>query len=1072
MNALKIIFQTVLLLMVSTFSLFGQGWERTYQDLGIKNGGIDKIIPMADGGYLCSVWENFESFNENYDALLVKTDSNGFVQSKIRFNHSIYDNPIDFIPTSDDGFLLLYESYDTLNLTPRLAKLDAQFNVIFDVTTDIFNTSISKVNRILETSAGYFVLSGSFVNEVLYKYDTFGNLLATIPFGTSNFQSEAFIATDDDNLLVLGNKNLLGGPTMVIYKIDINSQTTEEHIVSNPSDADYEYVYGRNIIAAIDGGFLISGEKKGQFGGEHLRKLDTQFNLQWKKTFLNTQVLVCKDVISISDGSGYFLSSVIYNTPSLLFVKKIDFEGNLIWDKQFTTYPIYSRTDIVATSNGGCVIGGTRFTKISSLGNNYLPYLFKIDWLGNTFLSGISGKVTEDLNGDCQTDVDTTFYNKTVYAWKNGIIMGSDVIEQNGDWRIAADTGIYVSNMEAPNAAWSFCPNPLMISVLQNEITENADLTGYYNPQPLDSIIGYVFEDTDGDCIKDSFEIGYPNWNITTYFNYQNFPILNTTSNADGYFVFKNIQGVNNDFIDATLSAEEPTDDGFYCHLVCADTALVLQSGETVGHGAFGVRCDALPSCPIIDVDIASTTLRPCFGSTYSVHYCNRGGVDAYPVSVAITFDSVMQVVSASKPWISVVGNTYLFDIGYLSSELCGDFTIDVFVPCDEPSGKTYCAIAHAYPDTSCAPTGANWDGAIITLKGTCEDSSAVFNLENIGTGDMQQALDYIVIEDNVLREQNTFQLNAGQIKSLYYPADGAFWRVEAMQALDYPYNTNLASWVEGCNTGDNNLGSQGFVNQFPLGDEDPWIDVFCLQSVNSYDPNDKTGFPIGVSDEHYIKPNTDIEYLIRFQNTGTADAINIEIRDTIPVQFLNPATVRAGASSHPYYFDMQGNGVVTFKFENINLPDSSSNWAASQGFVKFRVSQREGLPLSTRIENKAAIFFDFNAPIITNQTWHTLGEDYLVENGENNSFSSLLEVETIPNPMGDKAIVHLKKSLANIGKLYFDLYNIQGIMVQNGVFEGNNYELEGNNLPKGVYFFEVKNEKGVTMSRGKLVKM
>jgi hypothetical protein len=181
---------------------------------------------------------------------------------------------------------------------------------------------------------------------------------------------------------------------------------------------------------------------------------------------------------------------------------------------------------------------------------------------------------------------------------------------------------------------------------------------------------------------------------------------------------------------------------------------------------------------------------------------------------------------------------------------------------------------------------------------------------------------------------------------------------------------------------------------------------------------------------------------------------------------------VIAGASSHPYHFDMQGNGVVTFKFDNINLPDSSTNWVASQGFVKFRVSQREGLPLGTRIENDAAIFFDFNAPIITNQTWHTLGEDFLILKTNSLEVPNFVEVETIPNPIGNNAIVHIKKSLNNIENLYFELYNIQGIAIQNGVFVGNNYELEGSNLSKGVYFFEVKNGEGVILSRGKLVKM
>jgi uncharacterized repeat protein (TIGR01451 family) len=1062
MNALKIIAQTFLLLLVSTFSLFGQGWERTFQDLGISKGGVHKIIPMTDGGFLLCVWESIDFNSEiDHDILLVKVNENGVKQSIYRFNHDKLDQPMNFKATSDGGYLLLYNSWYQL---PRFAKLDAQFNTVFDVPIVAPVFTSAREYYISEYLDSYYLVGGD-GDRTFYKYDAQGNQVFALTFGIPGFYAVSLLNTNDGNFLVLGYRPF--SYKAVLFKFNPEGQLLEER--------NYENLICQNIIATNDGGYLMAGQNIGQFNGRHLRKLNNQLNVVWQQTYQNEQVILNKDLVAASDNSGFYFSTVIWNIPFQLYVSKVDNEGNLIWNKQFCSpfSPSVSHSDIRASVNGGCIIGGSRLTSFSTLrGNGFLPYLFKIDSLGNTFLSGISGIATEDLNGDCQTDIDTSLHKRIVYAWKDGIFMGSTEIGQQGDWHIAADTGIYTCMIRGFNAAWSFCPDSLTISVLQNDTTDNADITGYYNPQPLDSIVGYVFEDTDGDCFKDSFEIGYPNWNIKTQFSYQNFPDLNTTSNADGYFVFKNIQGVNNEYIDATLSATEPTGDGLFCHIVCADTALVLQNGETVGHGAFGVRCDVLPSCPIIDVDIASTTLRPCFGATYNIHYCNRGGVDANPVSIAVTFDSVMQVVNASIPWISVVGNTYLFEIGYLGSELCGDFTIETFLPCEEPTGKTYCATAHAYPDTSCAPPGANWDGAIITLTGACEDSNAVFHLENIGTGNMQQALEYIVIEDNVLREQSPFQLNSGQIKSVYFPTNGAFWRVEAMQSPDYQANARLASWVEGCNTGSNNQGSQGFVNQFPLGDEDPWIDVFCLQSVNSYDPNDKTGFPIGVSDEHFIKPNTDIEYLIRFQNTGTAEAVNIEIRDTIPVQFLNPSTVIAGASSHPYHFDMQGNGVVTFKFDNINLPDSSTNWEASQGFVKFRVSQREGLPLGTRIENDAAIFFDFNAPIITNQTWHTLGEDFLVENEKNNDAPLLLEVETIPNPIGNNAIVHIKKSLANIESLYFELYNVQGIAIQNGVFIGNNYELEGSNLSKGVYFFEVKNGEGVILSRGKLVKM
>ena len=35
------------------------------------------------------------------------------------------------------------------------------------------------------------------------------------------------------------------------------------------------------------------------------------------------------------------------------------------------------------------------------------------------------------------------------------------------------------------------------------------------SPPSLDSIYGYIFRDVDGDCIKDPFETGLENWDVT-----------------------------------------------------------------------------------------------------------------------------------------------------------------------------------------------------------------------------------------------------------------------------------------------------------------------------------------------------------------------------------------------------------------------------------------------------------------------------------------------------------------------------------------------------------------------------
>ena len=73
-----------------------------------------------------------------------------------------------------------------------------------------------------------------------------------------------------------------------------------------------------------------------------------------------------------------------------------------------------------------------------------------------------------------------------------------------------------------------------------------------------------------------------------------------------------------------------------------------------------------------------------------------------------------------------------------------------------------------------------------------------------------------------------------------------------------------------------------------------------------------KWAFPLGFGDENYIYRGQDIEYLIRFQNTGTDTAFFVTIRDTLS-DFLDITTVRPGASSHNYNFTVSEEGVYKF---------------------------------------------------------------------------------------------------------------------------------------------------------------
>ena len=147
----------------------------------------------------------------------------------------------------------------------------------------------------------------------------------------------------------------------------------------------------------------------------------------------------------------------------------------------------------------------------------------------------------------------------------------------------------------------------------------------------------------------------------------------------------------------------------------------------------------------------------------------------------------------------------------------------------------------------------------------------------------------------------------------------------------------------------------------------------FCQPITNSFDPNDKQVLPQGECDDNYIIPTQRLTYTIRFQNTGTAPAVNVYLLDTLS-QDLDMSSLRVVGQSHPGLLtDSLSGNVVRFSFDNIQLPDSMSDPAGSQGYVTFEISPVSGLPDGTQIENRAGIYFDFNDPIITNTVMNTV---------------------------------------------------------------------------------------------------
>ncbi|MEM9849537.1 MAG: T9SS type A sorting domain-containing protein, partial [Bacteroidota bacterium] len=262
---------------------------------------------------------------------------------------------------------------------------------------------------------------------------------------------------------------------------------------------------------------------------------------------------------------------------------------------------------------------------------------------------------------------------------------------------------------------------------------------------------------------------------------------------------------------------------------------------------------------------------------------------------------------------------------------------------------------------------------------------------------------------------------------------------------------------VEGCGLNEQGTISLGFVNQFPENDAAKDIDIDCQVNIGSYDPNDKLAIPSGIGANHLIEENQAIEYTIRFQNTGTDTAFTVVILDTLS-STLDSSSIQLMNSSHAYQYDLLSGNIMRFRFDNILLPDSSTNEPASKGYVRFKINQQPNLSAGTLIENRAAIYFDFNEPIITNTYDHIVGEA-LQRVVRTDQHSSSVPIATIyPNPFSDQAVVKIRPTTSPVTLALFD---VLGVKIWEQQMDTTEFRLKRSDLPKGLYFLSVRTASG-----------
>jgi uncharacterized repeat protein (TIGR01451 family) len=247
--------------------------------------------------------------------------------------------------------------------------------------------------------------------------------------------------------------------------------------------------------------------------------------------------------------------------------------------------------------------------------------------------------------------------------------------------------------------------------------------------------------------------------------------------------------------------------------------------------------------------------------------------------------------------------------------------------------------------------------------------------------------------------------------------------------------------------------------NTLPDGNAANNVDTDNDVVVGSYDPNDKRAQTSSRASEslYFINGDEWIDYTIRFQNTGTFPAEFVVITDTIAPE-LDMVTFEQGVASHPFNVSFKPGRVIEWRFDGIQLPDSSSDEPSSHGLVKFRMRPRLPLLPGTSIENVANIFFDYNPPVITEPS--VLMAEFSTAQAEGPGEVGR-QLTLFPNPATDE----LQVIIGDAGVIAHtaDVLSMDGRLVMHIGAISSTAKISTASLAAGAYVLRLRNAEGRT---------
>ncbi len=877
----------------------------------------------------------------------------------------------------------------------------------------------------------------------------------------------AAIETPDNSILIAGAVQDRFSTTTNAYLMKIGPDGVLEWTKQYGGDKD-DAIY--DIIEAQDGGYLMVGRTR-SYSSEsnentdiYVVKIDENGNEEWARGYGTTDKESARAVAQVEGGYVIAGATKTSSTQQDAYLLQIDIEGNMDWSKTYGSFISYEDAiDVAVLSNGDIVLAGTKDLQDF--------YLLRLDSNGIEIWENTYGNVQEDVCSAMVLDAEENILLAGATSAEGGLDIDVLMIKVDGSgnelWtKQFGKTG----KLEEPYSVVPTMDGGYILSgyqslddfalVLEMYLVKTNSAGDTYT----NNIQGQVYYDQDRDCIYDGDDVLLDEWLVKIEGEDRTF--YGVTDAEGNYQV-----SVDTGAYHITIL---PQDEDFWMPCWDDQNRAFQAVYDTLSGVDFPIQ--AKVNCPYLKVDISSGLFN-CDALTYNIAYCNRGTNVAEDAYVIIDLDDKLDYAGASIPLTASSGNLYRFELGNLAVGECGNFEINT--PAIEDcnlyvTGSAYQVGAKIYPDSLCTVPDTDWNRASVRAKGECDalTNEVKFTIENVGGGDMDNAEQFTVIQQDIIMFQSDYQLPIGQSKRQNFTADGSTYRIIVYQPDGHPGTNYATVAVEGCGTDNDGNYAVGSVTQFPEADQEASVAKDVQESVEDTDGTILRGFPKGYGGEHFIETETDLTYHIQFQNVGQRNVKRVVIRDTLS-SHLDVTSIIPGASSHPYTYEVYGEGILKFTFENIDLPSSNMDAAGSKGFVKFRVSQQPNISRNTVITNNAVVYMGYQKPITSNEVFHTVGgelEEFvtIMLTDTDNILQEGVSVQVTPNPFEDFTTIEVQGVEAS-KLLSFTLYDVAGKAIRQEQFTKDRFTFYRNALAGGMYFYQIQAE-GRLLNAGKVM--